>query len=170
MKADRDLLIGPIRFQNYRHCCTPRRGEPSPRAWDSLIFSCVSGIWKQFSRGRTCMTRLYSGADGLSHFERINVKFRPCGAEHRRAIGTIDYDQNLEWSGCARGFYCGLAHTMPMLAGTSSQSRTRRDQGRGFRRFVSQPSYWLKTQPGRGILFRVLGNTDWAAVSVNLGR
>lgn len=115
-------------------------------------------------------TRLYTGADGMSHFERVNLKFAPVpGAPKtieqsepwpvaKTYIVRVDAGMFEDWHN---------ADVPRYVITVSGNAEIEISSGE---KFVVQPGEVLLAEDltGKGHRFRVLGNSDWVALFVDL--
>lgn len=116
------------------------------------------------------VTRLYTGADGLSHFEPIALEFapvagRPNTVTESEAVPT----KKSYFVRLAPGFFedwhnADVRRYVITISGRSEVEVT------GGQKLVVQPGQivFAEDLTGKGHTFRVLGNSDWVALFVDL--
>jgi quercetin dioxygenase-like cupin family protein len=141
-----------------------------------LSFCCVLANTETFlmaqERTPLTVTRLYSGTDGLSHFERIRVKFvsvpgEPTAvAESEPVITSKSY-----FVRCAPGFFSDW-HNADARRYVITISGRAEVEVAGAEKFMAQPGEIVLAEDltGKGHTFRVLGDNDWVAVFVDMGK
>jgi hypothetical protein len=141
-----------------------------------LIFSCVFANPETFlmAQGHASLmvTRLYGGEDGLSHFERISVKFVPVPGspgtveQSEPSIATKSYIVR-----CAPGYFADW-HNADIRRYVITISGRAEVGVAGGEKFVVGPGEIALAEDltGKGHTFRVLGHKDWVAMFVDLGK
>jgi quercetin dioxygenase-like cupin family protein len=141
-----------------------------------LLFSCVFATTETFlmaqERTQFTVTRLYTGTDGLSHFERIHVKFVPVPGEP----STVAESESLSASKsyfvhCAAGFFSDW-HNADVRRYVITISGRAEVEVTGGEKFIAQPGEVVLAEDltGKGHTFRVLDNNAWVAVFVDMGK
>lgn len=113
------------------------------------------------------VTRLYSGADGQSHIDRVPVVFH--GAPDEASADLKATDTHI-----ARGapgmfetwHHAGRRRYIAVISGEAEVVTT----GGEKLRLVPGQIYLAEDLTGKGHTFRVIGNEDWVALFVNLGQ
>jgi hypothetical protein len=141
-----------------------------------LIFSCVFANAVTFlmaqEHASLTVTRLYSGADGLSHFERISVKFVPVPGspstveQSEPSITTKSYVVR-----CAPGYFADW-HNADIRRYVITISGRAEIVVAGGEKFVAGPGEIVMAEDltGKGHTFRVLGDKDWVAMFLDMGK
>lgn len=115
--------------------------------------------------------RLYTGPDGMSHFERVAVKFAPIA-------GAPNVEQSEPLAAvksyivrCAPGFFSDW-HNADGRRHVITISGRAEIEVAGGQKFVAQPGEVILAEDltGKGHTFRVLGDTDWIATFVDMGK
>jgi len=114
-------------------------------------------------------TRLYTGADGLSHVEQVEVKFYPVtGApptveESEHMLTTKSYVVRL-----APGFFEDW-HNADVRRYVIPVSGDAEIEVAGGQKFLAEPGriYLAEDLTGKGHTFRVVGANDWVALFVD---
>ncbi len=118
------------------------------------------------------IVRLYTGPDGLSHFERIHVKFAPVPG----APNTVEESE--PWTTtksymvrCAPGFFSDW-HNADVRRYVITISGRAEIEVAGRQKFVAQPGEVVLAEDltGKGHTFRVLDDTDWVAMFADMGK
>jgi hypothetical protein len=137
----------------------------------SLILTCYA------HRGQTvvaqqhtplAVTRLYTGADGLSHVEQVNVKFSPVDG----APPTVEHSKSVQVSSSyivrlATGFFESW-HNADARRYVIPISGLAEVEVAGGEKISVQPGriYLAEDLTGKGHTFRVVGADDWVALFV----
>jgi len=115
--------------------------------------------------------RLYT-ADGLSHFERINVKFTPVAGEPN----TVEQSDPLITGKsylvrCKPGFFSDW-HNADVRRYVITISGRAEIEVAGGKKFVVEPGEVVLAEDltGKGHTFRVLGDSEWVAMFVDIGK
>lgn len=118
------------------------------------------------------VTHLYTGRDGMSHFERMDVKFSPVAQQSgaRAESEPVSVQKSyfvrlsprffLDWHNAeARRYVITISGRAELVV-------------TGGDKFVAQPGDLLLAEDltGKGHTFRVLGDTDWVAMFVDMGK
>jgi quercetin dioxygenase-like cupin family protein len=118
------------------------------------------------------ITRLYTGADGVSHFERVPAKFSPApdasqGVEQSEPLLTT----KSYLVRCAPGFFSDW-HNADVRRYVITISGRAEIEITGGQKFIAQPGdvAFAEDLTGKGHIFRVIGNTEWVAMFVDMGR
>jgi len=117
------------------------------------------------------VTRLYT-ADGFSHFERINVKFAPVPGEPNTVLQSEPLITTKSYMvRCTPGFFSDW-HNADVRRYVITISGRAEVEVAGGQKFVLQPGEIVVAEDltGKGHTFRVLGDTDWVAVFVDMGK
>lgn len=141
-----------------------------------LLFSCVFATTETFliapERAPLTVTRLYTGADGLSHFERIHVKFAPLPGEPRTVVQSESLATSKSYFvRCAPGFFSDW-HNADVRRYVITISGRAEVEVAGGEKFIAQPGEVVLAEDltGKGHTFRVLDNNAWVAVFVDMGK
>jgi hypothetical protein len=118
------------------------------------------------------VTRMYTGADGLSHIDQVNVKFPP-GAS---AAPTTEESESVKVTrsyivraapGAVEGWHNADArrYVVPVSGRTEVEVA-------GGRKFMVEPGriYIAEDVTGKGHTFRVVGDQDWVALFVGFAQ
>lgn len=119
---------------------------------------------------RVTLTRLYTGADGMSHFERVNVTFSPVpGAPDTVAQSETWATAKTYVVRLAPGFFADWHNADVRRYAVTISGRAEIEIPDG-EKFVAQPGALLLAEDltGKGHRFRVLEETDWVALFVDL--
>jgi hypothetical protein len=115
--------------------------------------------------------RLYTGPDEMSHFERVPVKFAPAAG-----APNIDESEPLATAKsyivrCAPGFFSDW-HNADVRRYVITISGRAEIEVAGGHKFVAEPGQVVLAEDltGKGHTFRVLGDTDWIAMFVDMGK
>jgi hypothetical protein len=115
--------------------------------------------------------RLYSGADGMSHFQRVNVKFAfvpgSNGIEESESLPTTK--SYLVRTG--PGYFSDW-HNADVRRYVITISGRAEIEVAGRQKFVAEPGQVVLAEDltGKGHTFRVLGDEDWVAMFVDMGK
>lgn len=118
------------------------------------------------------ITRLYTGTDSMSHFEKISVKFSP-------VTGALVTRAQSEPASCSKAYFLHLApgffedwHNADVRRYVITISGRAEIEVTGGQKFVSQPGDVALAEDltGKGHTSRVLGKTEWVAMFVDLGK
>ena len=116
---------------------------------------------------RTMVTRLYTGADGLSHFDETPLALHGAGAEEsapqlmsdayvvRGAPGFFE-----TWHNADKKRYIVVVSGEAEVVTTGGEKAT----------FVPGHIYLAEDLTGKGHTFRVVGNQEWVALFVNFAQ
>jgi quercetin dioxygenase-like cupin family protein len=116
------------------------------------------------------ITRLYTGADGMSHFEQVDVKF----SHETGAPNTVSESEPISPKKSyivriAPGFFEDWhnADVRRYIVTVSGRSEVEVTSGQ---RFVAAPGQVILAEDltGKGHTFRVLGDSDWVALFVDM--
>jgi hypothetical protein len=118
------------------------------------------------------VTHLYTGGDGMSHFERVDVKFSPVPEQSgARAESEPISVQKSYFVRLSPGFFLDWHNAearryVITISGRAELVVT------GGQKFVAQPGDLLLAEDltGKGHTFRVLGGADWVAMFVDMGK
>jgi hypothetical protein len=117
------------------------------------------------------VTRLYTGADGMSHFEFVPVKF----ATTPGVPSAIDQSEPMIVTKsyivrCAPGFFSDWHNADVRRYVITIRGRAEIEVAGG-EKFVAEPGKVVLAGDltGKGHTFRVLGDTDWIAMFVDIG-
>jgi quercetin dioxygenase-like cupin family protein len=116
--------------------------------------------------------RLYTGADGMSHFERIAVKFPPAkGASKNVEESEPSITSKSYIVRCAPGYFSDW-HNADVRRYVITISGRAEVEVAGGQKFVGQPGEVILAEDltGKGHTFRVLGDSDWVAMFIDLGQ
>jgi quercetin dioxygenase-like cupin family protein len=116
--------------------------------------------------------RLYTGADGMSHFERIAVRFPPTKGDSKNvqesepSITSKSYIVR-----CAPGYFSDW-HNADVRRYVITISGRAEVEVPGGQKFVGQPGEVILAEDltGKGHTFRVLGDSDWEAMFIDMGK
>jgi quercetin dioxygenase-like cupin family protein len=128
-----------------------------------------SGIGQEHSP--IAMMRLYTGADGMSHFERVPVKFSSVPG----SPGTAQSDEVSTAKAyivrAAPGFFEDW-HNADVRRYVVTISGRAEIEVAGDQKFVAQPGDLVLAEDltGKGHRFRVLGDSDWVALFVDMAK
>jgi hypothetical protein len=117
------------------------------------------------------MMRLYTGSDGMSHFERVPVKFSSVPG----SPGTAQSDEFSTAKAYvvrgAPGFFEDW-HNADVRRYVVTISGRAEIEVAGDQKFVAQPGDLVLAEDltGKGHRFRVLGNSDWVALFVDMAK
>jgi hypothetical protein len=123
------------------------------------------------SHAPVTVIRLYTGPDGMSHFERVPVKF----ASVPGSPGTAQSDEFSTAKAYivrgAPGFFEDW-HNADVRRYVVTISGRAEIEVAGNQKFVAQPGEVVLAEDltGKGHQFRVLGDTDWVAVFVDMAK
>jgi quercetin dioxygenase-like cupin family protein len=116
------------------------------------------------------ITRLYTGSDGMSHFEQVNVKFSPVPG----APDTVEESEPLSMKKSyvvriAPGFFEDW-HNADVRRYVITISGRSEVEVAGGRKLIAQPGQVVLAEDltGKGHTFRVLGGSDWVALFVDM--
>jgi quercetin dioxygenase-like cupin family protein len=116
--------------------------------------------------------RLYSGADGMSHFERVNVKLAPVPG----SPNTLEESEPVSTTKsyivrCAPGFFSDW-HNADVRRYVITISGRAEIEVAGGEKFIAEPGQVVLAEDltGKGHTFRVVGDTDWIAMFVDMGK
>lgn len=118
------------------------------------------------------VTHLYTGGDGTSHFERMDVKFSPVReTSGARADSEAVAAQKSYFVRLSPGFFLDWHNAearryVITISGHAELVVT------GGQKFVAQPGDLLLAEDltGKGHTFRVVGDQDWVAMFVDMGK
>jgi len=118
------------------------------------------------------ITRLYTGSDGLSHFERKEVEFSPVAGEPGKITQAEPASPKKSYLvRCAPGFFSDWhnADVRRYIVPIRGQAEIVVTNGE---KLVVQPGYVFLAEDltGKGHTFRVIGDSDWVAMFVDLNR
>jgi len=116
-------------------------------------------------------TRLYTGSDGLSHFEQVSMKFfpvagAPASVEHSESVKAgSSYVVRLA-PGYLHGW--GNADNRRYVIAISGKAEV---EVSGGEKMLIEPGRLILAEDltGKGHTFRVVGTEDWVALFVDLG-
>jgi len=116
------------------------------------------------------ITRLYTGSDGMSHFEQLNVKFSPLpgvpnSVEESEPLSTRkSYVVRI-----APGFFEDW-HNADVRRYVITISGRSQVEVAGGQKLIAQPGQVVLAEDltGKGHTFRVLGASDWVALFVDM--
>jgi hypothetical protein len=116
--------------------------------------------------------RLYTGADGMSHFERVDLKLAPVPGspnaveESEPVITTKSYMVR-----CAPGFFSDW-HNADVRRYVVTISGRAEIEVAGGEKFMADTGEVILAEDltGKGHTFRVVGDTDWVAMFVDIGK
>lgn len=141
-----------------------------------LLFCCIFANTETLlmaqQRAPLTVTRLYTGADGLSHFERTHVKFVPVSGspgaveQSEPSITTKSYVVR-----CAPGYFADW-HNADIRRYVITIGGRAEIRVAGSEKFVAGPGEIVLAEDltGKGHTFRVLGDKDWVAMFVDMGK
>jgi hypothetical protein len=136
-----------------------------------LLFAGASNSGIGQEHAPIAMMRLYTGADGMSHFERVPVKFSS-------VPGSPSTAQSDEFSTAkayvvrgAPGFFEDW-HNADVRRYVVTISGRAEIEVAGDQKFVAQPGDLVLAEDltGKGHRFRVLGDSDWVALFVDMAK
>jgi hypothetical protein len=118
------------------------------------------------------VTRLYTGADGMSHFERVPVKFSSVPgspstiAQSDEISTTKTYIERV-----APGFFEDW-HNADVRRYVVTISGRAEIEVAGNQKFVAQPGELVLAEDltGKGHRFRVVGDSDWVALFLDMAK
>jgi len=118
------------------------------------------------------ITRLYTGTDGMSHVEQIEVKFSPVSgapntvAQSEPVSPAKSYLVRLPPGFFADWHNADVRRYVVTLSGRAEVEVT------GGQKFVAHPGEIVLAEDlsGKGHTFRVLGNADWVAFFVDMNK
>lgn len=120
----------------------------------------------------TPITRLYTGTDGLSHFETTEIKFSPIPQYHA-PNGVLESESTASKKSyfvrAPRGFFqdwhnADVRRYVVTIRGQAEIEVT------GGKKFVLRPGEPALAEDltGKGHIFRVVGDSEWVALFVDL--
>jgi hypothetical protein len=116
------------------------------------------------------VTRLYTGEDGLSHFEQVSVKFSAVPD----APNTVEESEPVSMKKSyvvriAPGFFEGWHHADVRRYVITISGRSEVEVANG-QKLIAQPGQVVLAEDltGKGHTFRVLGESDWVALFVDM--
>jgi quercetin dioxygenase-like cupin family protein len=136
-----------------------------------LLFAGASNSGIGQEHARIAMMRLYTGADGMSHFERVSVKFSSVPG----SPGTAQSDEFSTAKAYvvrgAPGFFEDW-HNADVRRYVVTISGRAEIEVAGDQKFVAQPGDLVLAEDltGKGHRFRVLGDSDWVALFVDMAK
>jgi hypothetical protein len=117
-------------------------------------------------------TRLYTGADGLSHVEQVDVKFFPVTG----APVTVEESEHMKTAKSyvvrlAPGFFEDWHNADVRRYVVPISGRAELEVGGG-EKFSAEPGriYLAEDLTGKGHTFRVVGTNDWVALFVDFAQ
>jgi quercetin dioxygenase-like cupin family protein len=134
----------------------------------ALIFGTAGMVVAQKPEAVT-LTRLYTGADGLSHFEPMELKFAPVpGAPNTLAQSEAVPTKKSYIVRIQPGFFEDW-HNADVRRYVITISGRSEVEVAGGQKFVVQPGQVVLAEDltGKGHTFRVLGTSDWVALFVD---
>jgi hypothetical protein len=116
------------------------------------------------------VTRLYTGVDGLSHFEQVSVKFFPVAG----APGTVEHSESAKAGSSyvvrvAPGYFHGWGNADKRRYVIPISGKAEIEVSGGEK--ISIEPGWIglaEDLTGKGHTFRVIGTEDWVALFVDL--
>jgi quercetin dioxygenase-like cupin family protein len=118
------------------------------------------------------VTRRYTGADGLSHFEQVNVKLSPVPGAHASVERSEPVSRKNSYVvHIAPGFLEDWHNPDVPRYVITIRGRTEMEVA-GEQKLVAQPGQVVLAEDltGKGHRFRVLGDSDWVALFVDTGK
>lgn len=137
----------------------------------SLLYPNMETILMAQQHPSLTIVRLYTGPDGLSHFEHTNVKFAQVpgwsGIEESEPVATAKSYLVRTHPG-----YFSDWHNADVRRYVITISGRAEIEVAGGQKFVAQPGEVVLAEDltGKGHTFRVLGETDWVAMFVDMGK
>jgi len=124
------------------------------------------------TRTPVAATRLYTGADGLTHIELVNMKFSPVAG----AAATVEYSDSVKASSAyivrlAPGYFhdWGNADKRRYAVAISGKAEI---EASGGQKVSIEPGQVCLAEDltGKGHTFRVVGADDWVALFVDFAQ
>ncbi len=113
------------------------------------------------------VTRLYTGADGQSHIDRVPVVFHGAPDEISADVKATDTYLARSAPGMFETWHhAGRRRYIVVISGEADVTTTSGEK----LRLVPGQIYLAEDLTGKGHTFRVVGNEDWVALFVNLGQ
>ena len=115
------------------------------------------------------VTRLYTGADGLSHFEPIGPKFAPVPGEPSTVTQSEAVPTKKSYFVRARPGFFSDWHNADVRRYVITISGRAEVEVTGGQKLEAEPGQIVLAEDltGKGHTFRVLGNNDWVALFVD---
>jgi quercetin dioxygenase-like cupin family protein len=140
-----------------------------------LLFSCIFANTETLlmaqQRTPLTVTRLYTGTDGLSHFERTHVKFGPVSGEPGTIASESLSTNKSYFIACAPGFFSDW-HNADVRRYVITINGRAEIEVTGGEKFIAKPGEVVLAEDltGKGHTFRVLGDSDWVALFMDTGK
>jgi len=136
----------------------------------ALLFAGGGSLGMAQERAPVSVTRLYTGADGMSHFEQMDVKFSLVPGEPNTVSQSDPISPEKSYIvRVAPGFFedwhnADVRRYIVTISGRSEVEVT------GGQRFVVAAGQVILAEDltGKGHTFRVLGDSDWIALFVDM--
>jgi hypothetical protein len=136
----------------------------------AFLFSSIGRVALAQEHAPVKVTRLYTGEDGLSHFEQVSVKFSavpgaPNAVEQSEPISMKkSYVVRI-----APGFFEGWHNADARRYVITISGRAEVEVANG-QKLIAQPGQVVLAEDltGKGHTFRVLGESDWVALFVDM--
>jgi hypothetical protein len=116
--------------------------------------------------------RLYTGPDGMSHFERVPVKFASAPGEPSAIAHSDEFSTAKTYIERVAPRFFEDWHNADVRRYVVTISGRAEIEVAGNQKFVAQPGEVVLAEDltGKGHQFRVLGDTDWVAVFVDMAK
>jgi hypothetical protein len=136
----------------------------------ALFFASMDTTLIAQERAPLTVIRLYTGADGMSHFERVAVKFPPPTGTSKGVEDSEPWITSKSYIvRCAPGYFSDW-HNADVRRYVVTISGRAEIEVAGGQKFVGQPGEVILAEDltGKGHTFRVLGDSEWVAMFVDL--
>jgi hypothetical protein len=121
-------------------------------------------------QSRDTLTRIFAGSDGLTHIERVELKFSPAVQGHEGAQRSAQEKAASAYvMRIAPGFFSDWHHADHRRYVLALQGRAELEIANG-EKVITEPHrlYLAEDLTGKGHTFRVIGNEKWVALFVDL--
>lgn len=136
----------------------------------TLLCLCAAKLVVAQQQEPVAITRLYTGVDGLSHFEQVNVKLSPVAG----APTSVEESEHLSMKNAyvvriAPGFFEDWHNADVRRYVVTIRGRAEVEVAGG-QKLVAQPGQVVLAEDltGKGHRFRVLGDSNWVALFVDM--
>jgi hypothetical protein len=138
----------------------------------AFLFPCIGQVVIAQEHAPVKVTRLYTGEDGVSHFQEVNVKFSPVPG----APNTVEESEPVSTKKSyvvriSPGFFEDW-HNADVRRYVITISGRSEVEVAGGQKLIAQPGQVVLAEDltGKGHTFRVLGDSDWVALFCGHGK
>jgi hypothetical protein len=136
----------------------------------AFLFASIGKVALAQEHAPVKVNRLYTGEDGLSHFELVSVKFSPVPGTPNAVEQSAPVSMKKSYVvRIAPGFFDGW-HNADARRYVITISGRAEVEVAGGQKMIAEPGQIVLAEDltGKGHTFRVLGNSDWVALFVDM--